>query len=500
MRIAPFDLQVVGVALDPQSATPKHRQLYSRLREAVLGDRLHAGDALPSSRTFARELGVSRNTVLAAYEQLLAEGYLVGRAGSGTFVAADATRERSPKAPSEASPGASQRGHAALAPAAALLSALRMELPYPLAAPRAFQIAATPIDVFPFAPWARLAARRLRDAPGALLSEREPLGYRPLREAIAAHLRNTRAVLCEADQIAVVSGAHAAIFMCAMLLVGPHDAVWMEEPGYPAARGALRLRTEHVVPVPVDAEGLDVATGLQLAPRPRLIYATPSHQFPLGATMTLRRRLDLLHAAESANAWIIEDDYDSELRYDGRPLAALQGLDRSGRVIYVGTFNKIVFQGLRIGYAVLPRELVDSFTSARYFIDEYPPALAQAVLTDFMDEGFFARYVRKARPVCAERQDCLLARVRHKLGDLVRLEPSPAGGFLVAELPDDVDDVALSFALGRRGVDVLALSPFFAGAAVRRGLLLGYAAVDLAAIRAGVDTLARVASDFGSPT
>jgi len=493
LRIASFDLAIIGVAIDPQSTTPKHRQLYARLREAVLADRLHAGDALPSTRALALQVGVSRNTVLAAYEQLLAEGYLVGRAGSGTFVAPDAVRERFRRTTTHADVSS---GGAELAPMAKMLDDLRIRLPYPLAPPRAFQIAAAPIDLFPVATWARLTARRLRNTRHELLSEREPLGYRPLREAIAAQLRNTRAVVCGADQIAVVSGAHTALFICSMLLIGPDDAVWMEEPGYSAARGALRLHTREVVPVPVDAEGLDVREGLALAPAPRLIYVTPSHQFPLGSTMTLRRRLDLLHVAEDAKAWIIEDDYDSELRYDGRPIAALQGLDRSGRVIYVGTFNKIAFQGLRIAYVVLPPSLVEPFTAARYFVDEYPPAINQAVLADFLVEGHLARYIRNARVACAERQDCLLMRLKRKLGHLVRVEASAAGGFLVAGLPENFDDVALSVALGGAGVDVLPLSPFFAGRPTRRGLLLGYAAVELAAVRDGVDTIARVAADM----
>lgn len=490
-----FDLGIVGVALDPDSAIPKHRQLYVSLREAVLADRLHAGEALPSTRTLAHELGVSRNTVLSAYEQLLSEGYLVGRTGSGTFVAPDAVRAPPPQAPiAPPAPVGSDSGF--VSAVAGMLSQLRLRPPYELAPARAFNPAAPPIDLFPLGTWAQLTARRLKDPSKALLSERAPMGYRPLREAIAAHLRETRAVVCDAEQIAVVAGAHTAIFICAMLLLRPEDCAWMEEPGYVGALGALRLHTDRVIPVPVDAEGLDVQAGLARGPRPRLIYITPSHQFPMGSTMSLRRRLDLLRVAEEAKAWIIEDDYDSELRYDAHPLAALQGLDRSGRVIYVGTFNKIAFPALRLAYVVLPHDLVEPFAAARFAIDECPPALAQAVLTDFIVGGFFARYVRKARVVCAERQAFLLMHLERTFGSLLDVGPSPAGSFLLAKLPDGFDDASLAAALGRANVDTLALSTFFAGPAVQRGLLLGYAASDFAAIRAGVDTLARIVATY----
>ncbi len=490
-----FDLQIVGVELDPESPIPKHRQLYVSLREAVLADRLHAGEALPSTRTLARELGVSRNTVLSAYEQLLSEGYLVGRTGSGTFVAPDVVRTPPPRA--AVTPLASAGADSGFVSAVAgMLSQLRLRPPYELAPARAFNPAAPPLDLFPLGTWARLTARRLKDPSKSLLSERTPFGYRPLREAIAAHLRDTRAVVCDAEQIAVVPGAHTAIFICAMLLLRAGDCAWMEEPGYVGALGALRLRTGRVVPVPVDDEGLDVQAGFVHGPRPRLIYVTPSHQFPMGSTMSLRRRLDLLRVAEDAKAWIIEDDYDSELRYDAHPLAALQGLDRSGRVIYVGTFNKIAFPALRLAYVVLPHDLVEPFAAARFIIDEYPPGLTQAVLSDFIVGGFFARYVRKARVVCAERQTFLLAELERAFGSLIDVAPSPAGSFVLAKLPDDFDDVSLSAALGRADVDTLALSRFFAGPAVQRGLLLGYAASDLAAIRSGVDTLARIVATY----
>ncbi len=491
-----FDLEIVGVSIDSNSTTPKHRQLYGSLRDAVLANRLHAGDTLPSTRTLARELGVSRNTVLAAYEQLLSEGYLVGRIGSGTFVAPDVIRRPAPAEPVGRVTHERHFDPGSVSEVADLVSRLCLRAPYELAPVRAFNPAAPPIDLFPIDTWARLTARRLRDASKRLLSERTPFGYRPLREAIAMHLRDTRAVVCDADQVAVVSGAHAAIFICSMLLVRPGDDVWMEEPGYIGALGALRLRTDRIAHVPVDAEGLDVRAGLTRAARPRLIYVTPSHQFPLGSTMTLRRRLDLLRVAERTDAWILEDDYDSELRYDGHPIAALQGLDRAGRVIYVGTFNKITFPAVRLAYVVLPPDLVDAFRAARFFIDEYPPAITQAVMADFIDGGYFARYLRRARAACTERQACLVYNLKNKLGDFIDIEPSPAGGFVVAKFREAFDDVALSVALGARKIDSLALSPFFSAERARSGLLLGYAAVDVSEIARGVDTLAAIVTDL----
>jgi GntR family transcriptional regulator/MocR family aminotransferase len=323
-----------------------------------------------------------------------------------------------------------------------------------------------------------------------LLDYGDPLGFMPLREAIATYLREARAVRCEAGQVMVVSGSQHGLDLATRLLLDPGDRVWLEDPGYLGARGALMAAGARLVPVPVDGEGLEVARGIRVAPDARLAYVTPSHQYPLGVTMSLARRLALLEWARARRAWIVEDDYDSEYRYTGRPLASLQGLDRHGRVIYVGTFSKVLFPALRLGYVVVPPALVDAFAAARGLVDRHPPSVTQAVLAEFIAEGSFARHVRRMRMRYAEQQAALVEAARHKLDGVLEVSPAEAGMHLVGWLPSGADDRAASGTAQQVGVEAPALSTFRLRRSGRCGLLLGYAAWAPSELRAAVDTLA----------
>lgn len=480
------------LGLDRGSSVPLHRQLYDGLREAILTGRVRPGARLPSTRTLAADLGASRNTVLAAFGQLLAEGYLEGRVGAGTTVAStlpETLLRAHPQAARAERPGRRPR----LSRRGALLVSTRAALARGASTARPFRPGLPGLEFFPFDLWSRLIARRWRRVPRQLLDYGDPGGYAPLREAIAAYLREARAVRCETEQVIVVTGAQQAVDLAARVLLDPGDTAWIEDPGYPGARGALIAAGIRLVPVPVDAEGLDVRHGARRAPGARLVYVTPSHQYPLGVTMSLHRRLELLEWASRSGAWILEDDYDSEYRYAGRPLAALQGLDPTGRVIYAGTFSKVLFPSLRLGYLVVPSELTEAFMAARALADRQSPSVTQAALADFIDGGHFARHIRQTRALYAERQDVLVQAVRRSLGGLLEVMPAEAGMHLVGWLPDGVDDRdAARAALGQK-VDVPPLSGFRAGPArrgERGGLILGYAAytpreIDEACVRLG---------------
>lgn len=487
-------LAVAGLVLDRASPQPLHRQLYAALRVAILTGRLRPGVRLPPTRVLAADLGVSRNTVLAAYDQLLAEGFIEGRVGSGTYVARALAET--------ALHGQALRGHPAPCPSqlsrrGAVLAATSVTPLRSGGPPRAFRPGTPALDVFPGAIWARLLARYWRRPPPDLLGYGDPAGYRPLREAIAAYLGAARGVRCEPEQIVIVAGSQQGLDIAARVLLDEGDVAWLEDPGYLGARGALRGAGARLVPVPVDAEGLDLAAGAARAPAPRLIYVTPSHQYPLGVTMSLARRLALLEWAGQVGAWILEDDYDSEYRYAGRPLAALQGLDREGRVIYLGTFSKVLCPALRLGYLVAPPRLVDAFIAARALADRHSPGVEQAALADFIAEGHFARHIRRTRALYAARQAALVDAARRELTGLLEVRPADAGLHLVGWLPDDADDATLAERAAAHGVETVPLSRYALGASGPRGLILGYAALDEETIHAGVARLAAALASRG---
>ena len=482
----------IALQLDRRSRVPLQRQLYDEIRTAILSGRLAPGARVPATRVLASDTGTSRNTVSGAFDQLLSEGYLEGKVGSGTYVAhmlpedlLRVTRQPGPSRPVVARACLSRRGRMLGGIPASLRSR-------EIATEQAFRTGLPAFDEFPRALWARLGARLLRHAPSAVLTYGDPAGYRPLRRAIAEYLRAARGVNCSAEQVIVTAGSQQALDLAARLLLDPGDAAWVEDPGYLGARGALRAAGVRSIPVPVDSGGLNVVEGEKRAPEARLACVTPSHQYPLGMTMPLSRRTSLLAWARRHRAWIVEDDYDSEFRYSGRPLQALQGLDPIGCVIYTGTFSKVLFPSLRLGYMVVPESLVDTFVSARALADRHPPGLEQAIVAEFLAAGHFARHVRRMRTLYAERQEALVAALGRELAGAIETSPAEAGMNLTAWLRGNASDLELSNKAARVGVVVTPVSAYALEVKPRPGLLLGYAAFSTRQIREAVRKLAQI--------
>lgn len=478
------------VALAPRGKeTTLYRWLYDELRRAMLEGRLVAGKQMPSSRALAQQYGVARGTVVAVFEQLTAEGYIESRVGAGSFV-----RQMRPELflPSEAParPAAVRASGATLSGRGRRLA----QSPFPVGESKpgavAFRTDFPALDAFPTALWSRVAARRLRRATRSMLSSGEALGYRPLREAIAAYLGPARGIACTADEVVITSGTQQSLDLIVRLVLDEGDRVWMEDPGYPGAVALLRGVGADVCAVPVDADGIDCAEGKRRAAAAKLAYVTPAHQFPLGIAMSAARRLELLRWARDANGWIFEDDYDGEYRFSGRPLAALRSLDASGCVIYAGSFSKTLFPTLRLGYLVVPKRLAAPLAAARSLIDRYPPVLDQAVLADFIGEGHFGRHVRRMRELYARKLEVLRSVAAAELPGLLDLVNTRAGLQTVGWLPRSIRDVEAERAAAEQGIDVTALSRFVLQRKLRPGLMLGFAMADERALRQGVTKLA----------
>jgi len=479
----------LAVALEFGSGVPLRRQLYEGLREAILSGRLSSGASLPSTRMLAGELGVSRRTVLGAFERLAAEGYVEGKVGSGTIVSRKLSggllgargEARRGARPDGSGRSISRRGwvHAST-PAGASLSGV---------GPRAFRHGSPALDEFPWEVWRKIAARAYRRLSVGMLAYGDPAGFGPLREAIAGHAAASRAISCAAEQVVVTSGSQHALDLAARLLLDPDDRAWIEDPADTGARTALLGAGARLVPVPVDGEGLDVGAGRARAQHARLAYVTPSHQYPLGVTMSLGRRLELLEWAEEVGAWILEDDYGSEHRYGGSPLAALQGLDPAGRVVYLGSFSKSLFPALRLGYLIAPPDLVGAFARARLSIDYHSPLLEQVVLAEFIAEGHLARHLRRMRSLYAARQAALVRAIRGEIGGLLEVRPSDSGMHLVGWLPEGVSGAVAAEAAHEHDVDTLPVSAYSQGSMQRDGLILGYAALGEAEVADGVTRL-----------
>jgi GntR family transcriptional regulator / MocR family aminotransferase len=488
---------LASIAVDPAAVEPLYRQLFINIRDAILAGRLKPGARLPATRAFASDLSVSRNTVVTAFDQLLAEGYIDGRVGAGTYVSRvlpedllAARHVEMRRKPSQRPPRLSKRG--------AKLAAIRQGGVSP-AAP--FSPRLPELEAFPFNDWARLLSRRWRNPPRQYLVDGDPAGYRPLRDAIAHYLGAARAVRCDPAQILIVSGSQQALDIATRALIDPGDSVWIEEPGYAGTVGALIAAGADLAPVPIDDEGLDVAAGRARAPNARLACVSPSHQYPLGVAMTLRRRLALLDWARSADAFILEDDYDSEYRYAGRPLTPLRELDSDGRVIYLGSLSKVMFPGLRVGYMVIPESLVDAFRAIRALVDFHPSSVPQAALADFIADGYLATHIRRMRTLYAERQAAIVAAAADKLDGVLDLPPDDAGMHLVGYLSsepgadDAPNDRAAAHCAGEAGVITSALSGYYREAPDRCGLLLGYAGVPTADIDVNIAALGHALRD-----
>jgi GntR family transcriptional regulator / MocR family aminotransferase len=452
--------------LDRASRTPLPRQIYIQVRSAVLSGALGPGTRMPSSRAMASKLGVARASVVLAYEHLLAEGYVESRHGSGTFIAADLTglasrRRGAPRATKRAVPISAQT-FSDFERSAAQSDA------------RPFNTGRTLIDARTAETWRSLTHRAVRRLGANDLGYTDPAGLFELRENICDYLRAARAVRCDPEQIVITAGTQQAIDIAIRVLLAPGDEVWVEDPGYPLTHAQLLLAKVRPHPIPVDAQGLVVDAGLRTAPRARAAFVTPSHQFPTGVALSMARRLELLAWARQSGAFIVEDDYTSEFRYSGPPLASLQGLDDTEQVIYVGTLNKALFPGLRIGYAVVPRALLQAFVGTRYLIDRQPATLQQAVVSEFMQQGHFAAHIRRMRQLYRQQRDALAETLMRGAADRLDVAVPDQGMHLVAYLCDGSSDIAVEAAAQRAGIVVRAISRFYRAARPRPGLMLGF--------------------------
>lgn len=460
---------------------PLGRQLYSGLRAAIVSGTLKPGDRLPSTRDLAEQLGVSRTIVLLAFEQLLAEGYVEGRRGSGTYVA----------------PGISARladkvEHAiALSAYGDRIASLGTATTRPPASPaRRYDFAYGRGDIadFPFEQWRRLLSEQARKMSIRGLDYADPAGDAGLREAIAGHVRRSRGVVCTASQVIIVNGSQQAIDLIGRVLINPGDAIAIEDPHYQGTRAILLACGARVVPAPVDDQGIDP---MQLPDTARALFLTPSHQFPTGAVLPVARRLAVLDWASRCGAVVVEDDYDGEFRYDGQPLESMQSQDPSGRVIYVGTFSRTIFPALRIGYLIVPRALVDVFATAKWLADRHSPSLDQRVLAQFIGTGAYELFLRRLRRSLAVRRTALLDAVVRTWGGKMKVTGAGSGAHVVLWPGGDFNEQNVVHAAASANVGIYPLSPYYLGVA-RGGLLLGYSQLGADDIQEGVRRLAKL--------
>lgn len=483
------------LSIDPSSAVALHRQVYDAIRSAILHGRLRAGDRLPATRVLAEQLSLSRTTVAEAYDQLQAEGYIQGKHGSGTYVAPDLPEEALPVPAGDGEQGAAARRPIRLSHWGERIATEDYQALFRPPSLDEFQYDFRPHrvaqDLFPWDAWRGAAERALRSDRTRLLFYPPSAGHPELRELVAAHIRRYRAVDCSSDQIVIVNGIQQGLNLLVHLLLEPGDRVAVEDPGYPAARLAFEARGLAVTQVPVDGEGLMVDR-LAGMPAHRLVHVTPSHQDPTGATLSLARRLALLELAERTDCLILEDDYDSEFRYEGRPVESLQGLDRNGLVVYGGTFSKSVLAGLRIGFLVLPPDLVGPFVAAKSLWDSGAPMLEQAILAEFMRSGDFERHIRRMRRLYRDRRNALLTALQSCFGDRVEVGERHGGLNMLIALDLPGAEAELAMLAAGAGIGLRPASPYYSDPPARPHFLIGFAALPEEESAKGVKKLAAV--------
>jgi GntR family transcriptional regulator / MocR family aminotransferase len=464
---------------------PLFRQVYQEMRQAILSGTLGAGERLPSTRDLAEQLGISRTVAVLAYERLLAEGFVAGRGGSGTYVSDGLAGNAAPGTRRLARLRLSRFGNTV----AASMATVDTPLQRPVMPRYNFIYGRSDLETFPFALWRRMLLRQARKGSTRQFDYGSALGNAELRAAICAHLRRSRAVICDPSQVIIVNGSQQALDLVMRVLVDPGDAVAIEDPQYDGVREALRAAGAKLRPVPVDREGLDPA---QLPDDAGMVFVTPSHQFPTGAILSLDRRLALLKWARRRNAVIIEDDYDGEFHYEGRPLESLQGLDREGRIVYIGTFSRTVFPALRIGYLIAPASLVAAFTAAKWLSDLHSASLEQQTLAEFISGGMYERHLRRLRRKNTARRAALLGAVKKYLGDRVEVTGDGAGAQVVLWPRKHVSEKAVIAAAAKRGVGIYGITHCFLRRPSRPGFLLGYARLTESEIREGIRLLGEV--------
>jgi len=445
---------MIPFELDRSQSAPIYRQLYQRFRESIADGRLRPGDRVPAVRALAAELNLARGTVDAAYQLLIGEGYLIARGAAGTVVTPQLTPAAAPPVRTPVTSPTYQATHSGTQPLA-----LQMGLPA--------------LDAFPRKLWTRLAGRQLRQSGLEGLVYPDSRGYAPLHAAIAAYLGISRGITCHPDQVFVCAGYRACLDLISHTLMRQGDSCWLEEPGYFMARHALLEAGAQLVPVPVDDQGLDVAQGIARAPDARFAVVTPTHQSPLGVSLSLPRRLALLEWANRQGSWIIEDDYDSEYRYQGKPLPALKSLDQQGRVLYAGTFSKVLFPGLRLAYLVVPAEQTRAFARQADRLHNHCPQLLQATVSAFLNEGHFARHLKKMRSLYARRRQWLIDALQQHFGERLQINAQAGGMHLVAGLREG-NDLELVQRAQAVGIAIEPLSQWYLEAKPQHGLVIGF--------------------------
>lgn len=459
-------------------------QLYMALRDIILSGGLRAGERLPATRILARELGVSRTTVIDAIERLSIDGMLVSRVGAGTYVSDVLEAQRRPAhAPAGPVPDQSKPRLSYTITHAAGTYAKRTWLPHE---PRAFITALPALDAFPMAQWARLSARHLRGTRSAVMGYGEPKGLRALRRAIATHLSALKGIRCSEEQIFITCGAQQGFALIAHLLLNPGDRIWMENPGASGARNAFLSEGAELVPVDVDEEGMVVRDGLAKSPHFRMAFVTPTHQQPLGHVMSLARRFELLRAVEEAQGLVIEDDYDGEFYFENAPQPALYSTDTAGRVIYVGTFSKSLFPSLRLGFILVPERMVAAFDQTFAAWASGPPTVTQAIVADFMDEGHFATHIRLMRRLYKARYDAL-KEAAATLPDTVSMQGTQSGFHTVAHLLPRIDAQQVVEQAARKGIVLAPLSRYCLTPIAQNGLVFGFGCAPPEELRRGIE-------------
>lgn len=464
------------ITLDPRSETPLYRQIAVWFQRAIVGGQLRPGQRVPSTRALASDLRISRIPVLSAYELLIAEGYLQSTVGSGTRVSdsipqsvfgprigrvRDAATVVDPdRAESLEKRRISRRAAAMRGPAQEWLERARGSID---------------LTQFPIRVWSALISRHARNVSRDVIGYSDAMGYWPFREAVSEYLGAFRSVKCDPSQVLVTTGSQQGVQIAALTLLDPRDAVLIEEPSYPGTQQAFKAAGAQLIPVPVDQEGMNVAWAIERGGRARMAFVTPSHQFPLGVTMSAARRLELLAWAAHSGTWILEDDYDSEFRFAGSPIGSLQGVDTDSRVIYIGTLSKVVAPALRLGFMVIPKDLIHSFKMIRNASDTFSSMLYQLVMTDFIREGHFSRHLKRMRSLYADRRRLMVSLLRAEFGDMLELVGEDAGMHLVAFLPAGITDHEIASQACGNGISVGPLSPCYANMPRRNGLFLGYA-------------------------
>jgi GntR family transcriptional regulator / MocR family aminotransferase len=485
-------------SLDYDSSFPIYKQISRELKVAIISGRLGSGTRLPATRVLASELGVSRNTIMSVFDELIAEGYIRSKVGNGTFVSENLPEEHLLPAG-----GAVSETHGPLVGARVLSTRgqqiahlSKQPLANELVLSRPFCADLPAVEAFPIEAWGRLMRKSWQKITSVQPEQIRSTGYEPLRHSIARYLNAARFVRCVGRQVVMTSGSQQTLDLVTRLLIDPGDAVWMEEPGFIGAQSVFAAAGAKLIPVPVDSNGLSIELGRKAEPHPRVIYISPSRQYPLGVTMTSTRRLELIEYANSVGAWIIEDDYDSEYRYDGVPLPAIQSLQNADRILYMGTFSKSLLPAIRLGYVVVPEDLIAPFATAMSVVTRPNSILEQMTLHEFIGTGQFATHVRRMRHLYSERQPVLLHHLQRLLANELDVEPVSTGTHLTAYFKIKINDVKLCEAALRRGISIRPLSIHYMNDPKRTGLILGFASSPVPRIITGVERLASVVKEF----